>query len=279
MADGRGSPVTRDDNQLDPDEGPSTSRNVCGLDCQGELSELGRSQSDSDRGESSSDESCTESNTTPKSRKRVRKPRRWKKNVRIRLRNSGKKYTSAPGKEVLTTYFNNYFHIKHYYTVCTLGCCPNDSTCGCSLRCGENLTSSERRLIFDGLWSTENFDVQNAYLCGCVKVLQVARRYSPKGAKSRRQNTRVFYVKKGAVSVRACKKMFLKMHGISDGRLERALKAQQAASGSLHCDQRGRHEPGNKTKSDTVDNIKVHIKAFPDTNHTILGKTTLIESS
>ena len=129
--------------------------------------------------------------------------------------------------------------------------------------CGEKLTSAQRRIIFDGFWSTENFDVQNAYLCGCVKVLQVARRYSPKGAKSRRQNTRVFYIKKGAVSVRVCKKMFLKMHGISDGRLERALKAQQVAGGSLHCDQRGRHEPGNKTKPVTVDNIKEHIKSFP----------------
>ena len=96
-----------------------------------------------------------------------------------------------------------------------------------------------------------------------MKVLQVARRYSPGGAKSRRQHTRVFYIKKGAVSVRVCKKAFLKMHGVTDGRLERALKAQQAAGGSLHCDQRGRHEPGNKTKSETVDSIKAHIKSFP----------------
>ena len=123
VADSRGSPATRHDNQLDPGEGPSTSRNTCGLDRRGESTDPGRS--DSDRGESSGDESCTNRNTTPKSRKRVRKPQRWKKNVRIRLRNSGKKYRSAPGKEVLTTYFNNHFPIKHYYTVSTLGCCPN----------------------------------------------------------------------------------------------------------------------------------------------------------
>lgn len=101
VPDGRGSQATRDDNQLDPGEGPSTSRNASGPGCQGEVSEPETSQSDSDRGESSNGESCTESNTTPKSRKRVRKPQKWKKNVRIRLRNSGKKYTSAPGKQVL----------------------------------------------------------------------------------------------------------------------------------------------------------------------------------
>ena len=125
VANSRGSPATRHDNQLDPGEGPSTSRNTCGLDCRGEPTEPGRSHSDSDRSESSSDESCTERNTTPKSRKRVRKPQSWKKEVRIRLRNSGKKYRYAPGKEVLTAYFNNHCPIKHDYTVSTLGCCPN----------------------------------------------------------------------------------------------------------------------------------------------------------
>ena len=34
------------------------------------------------------------------SRKRVRRVQRWKKSKRIRLRNSGKSYTSAPGKPV-----------------------------------------------------------------------------------------------------------------------------------------------------------------------------------
>ena len=102
----------------------------------------------------------------------------------------------------------------------------DDTPCGCSLHCCEKLSSAERRQIFDGFWSTANFDVQNAYLCGCVKVLDVARRYSPTGARSRRQHTRVFYVKRGAVSERVCKKAFLNMHGVADGRLERALKAQ-----------------------------------------------------
>lgn len=34
------------------------------------------------------------------SRKRVRRVQRWKKSKQIRLRNSGKSYTSAPGKPV-----------------------------------------------------------------------------------------------------------------------------------------------------------------------------------
>ena len=35
-----------------------------------------------------------------------------------------------------------------------------------------------------------------------------------------------FYVKEGGVSVRVCKKAFLNMHSVANGRLDRALKAQ-----------------------------------------------------
>lgn len=88
VGDDGGSPAVRDDNQLDPDGGPSTSSpdNV-----------------DSDREEDGEDQGV-EGSTTPKTRKRVRKPRKWKKNVRIRLRNSGKDYTAALGKQVLFCY-------------------------------------------------------------------------------------------------------------------------------------------------------------------------------
>lgn len=95
VADDGSSPMMRDF-----DDRPSTSRDAyCGV-C-GELDEPEGSQSDSDCRENSSDGADVEGNPTPKSRKRVRRPRGWKKNVRIRLRNSGKDYTSAPGKKVL----------------------------------------------------------------------------------------------------------------------------------------------------------------------------------
>ena len=105
--------------------------------------------------------------------------------------------------------------------------------------------------------------MQNAYLCGCVKVQPVARRYSPSSSSSRRQNTQFFYVKKGGVSVRVCKKVFLNMHSVSNGWLDCALKTQVDDGGSVHCDQRGRHEPGNKTKQVVIDDIKAHINSFP----------------
>jgi len=63
--------------------------------------------------------------------------------------------------------------------------------------------------------------------------------------------------------VRVCKKAFLRIHGISNGRLDRALRAQIKNGGSPHNDQRGRHPPANKTNEADMALIKEHIQSFP----------------
>ena len=69
-------------------------------------------------------------------------------------------------------------------------------------------------------------------------------------------------MKNGAFSVRVCKVAFLRIHGMSNGRLSRALKAEEAAGGSPHADQRGRHPPGNKTSEELIAGV-THIMSFP----------------
>ena len=123
----------------------------------------------------------------------------------------------------------------------------NDTPCGCALHCYERLSKQQREKIFHGFWSTSSFDVQNAYLCGCVKVLAVKRRYISKGTSSRRNLTQVYYMHKGPVTVRVCKVAFLRIHAVSSGRLCRALQAQKEGNGAPHQDQRGRRPLSNKT--------------------------------
>lgn len=57
-------------------------------------------EGDSEDEEEPSEEAEIEDGETPKSRKRVRRVHRWKKSKRIKRRNSGRSYTSAPGKPV-----------------------------------------------------------------------------------------------------------------------------------------------------------------------------------
>ena len=138
-----------------------------------------------------------------------------------------------------------------------------DTPCKCALRCFEKVSAAQRTKLFDGFWSVESFDVQNTYLCGCVQIHNVARRYTSRRNESRRQFTRLYYVKNGAISIRICKVAFLKIHGVSNGRLGHALKAQEVTGGTPHSDQRGKHPPANKTSDGVIDGIKAHINSFP----------------
>jgi len=73
----------------------------------------------------------------------------------------------------------------------------------------------------------------------------------------------VFYLNKGGISIRVCKLLFLRTYAISNGRLDRALRAQVKEGGSPHMDQRGKHAPGNKTEQAVIDEVKQHIESFP----------------
>ena len=184
--------------------------------------------------------------TTPaNTRKRKRKEGGWQKNKRKRLRNTGQEYVTAKGKTVPP---------KHY----------GNTPCGCPLKCFEKVSEGQRQTLFDGFWASGDFNTQNAYISGCIKVVEIKRRYTAKGAESRRSNSRVYYVHNGAgISARVCRKAFLRIHGLSAGRVDRAIKAQCDSSGVPHIDQRGRRIPTNKTSDEQIRLVKEHINSFP----------------
>ena len=124
-------------------------------------------------------------------------------------------------------------------------------------------SSEERRkALFDGFWQTSNFDVQNAYLCGCIKVTCTKRKYTAKQAESRRTFSREYYVPNGEESLKICKRTFQSLFVVSDGRINRAIKAQAAEGGSPHADKRGHYKPANKTLASRVQYVKEHIESF-----------------
>ena len=64
------------------------------------------------------------------------------------------------------------------------------------------------------------------------------------------------------MSARVCKVVLSRIHAITNGRLDRALKAQ-ADGGSPHNDQRGHHTPPNKTSEASLAFMWEHISSFP----------------
>ena len=94
-------------------------------------------------------------------------------------------------------------------------------------------TESCRQGLFDGFWKSANFDLQNAYVCGCVKVLSTKKKYT-KAEESCRNFSRVFYVQNGSISERVYKTAFVSIFGILNGPFNSALQAQASDGGVPH---------------------------------------------
>ena len=61
--------------------------------------------------------------------------------------------------------------------------------------------------------------------------------------------------------MKVCIGAFHSIFAVSEGRINRALKAQSAASGAPHTDRRGRHEPINKITEEREGFVRQHIEA------------------
>ena len=131
-------------------------------------------------------------------------------------------------------------------------------------KCFGRVSGERYTQIFDGFWKLGDWNSQNSYLCGSIKISKVQRRYKRKDTStpSRRNFSRQFYVNEDGASVRMCKKAFLAIHGVSNGRLSRALKSFQAKS-SPQTDKRGNHVPKNKTPVDVLRFVRAYIESFP----------------
>ena len=73
----------------------------------------------------------------------------------------------------------------------------------------------------------------------------------------------MYYIHNGEKSVRVCKEAFLRIHGISSGRLTRILCGQAEQGGIPKLDRRGHKEPPNKTSEEDLTFIKECIESFP----------------
>ena len=116
----------------------------------------------------------------------------------------------------------------------------DNTPCKCKLACFKKVSQEQRQKLFSGFWKTSDFDLQNAYISGCVKVVSVKRRYTENPSDSRRNASRLYFVQTGGISTKVCKEAFLKIHAITNSCLDRALKAVGKHNGFPHQDQRGK---------------------------------------
>jgi len=59
-----------------------------------------------------------------------------------------------------------------------------NTLCGCHLNCFETVVEPQRKRLFEEFWKATDFNIQNAYICGCVKVVEVSKWYTARVAES-----------------------------------------------------------------------------------------------
>jgi len=101
-------------------------------------------------------------------RRKVRCEAEWKRNVRKRLRNSGKSYISSSGKAVLQRQMGK-------------GCSDK-----CRYKCKEHITEENRKKLFNSYWQTGDINHQRQFIVDHINR-RVTARPTKNVADSRRQ--------------------------------------------------------------------------------------------
>ncbi|XP_061624867.1 uncharacterized protein LOC133475673 isoform X1 [Phyllopteryx taeniolatus] len=188
-----------------------------------------------------------------KGNKRKRRPHEWLRSKMKEARNKGKAYVNTrgiavPGKNLVAL-------PRHL----------------CRHRCAERVTEEERRMIFRNFWDLGHFDLQNAFICGSVKLVGVQRRRPQRrrrdaGEAKNRSYSRKYSLTAGQGGhVEVCKTFFLATLCVSNGRVDRALQKQaEKGPGSPSPDGRGKHDNRRRVSDESLRLIKEHIASFPE---------------
>lgn len=180
-----------------------------------------------------------------RSRKHVRQPETWKKNVRKRRRQSGLDYINTRGILISEKIFSS-------------------STCNCPRQCRSKVPDDERVIIFSNFKSMGDRNMQVAFIAGHVSSVKKKCNSSPLTESDRHKIKKNCYKYYLTLSdnrrVEVCKKFFVDTLPVGRKTLERVAKT--AVGGMAKPDQRGK-KPSNKKSGDVRDYIRKHIISFP----------------
>lgn len=203
---------------------------------------------------SSSNEDAPRIKKKKSNRWRKSDPTSWTKNKAKVRRKSGKPYATKNGMNP--------------------GKSPKRVDCSkCRWKCTENFDEQARKKLCSEYWQLD-YCRQKDFIANNVSSVPPKTRRVRTGTGKRKESSRVFYFVKENVKCRVCKEFFLKTLCISHGPLETALSGVSELGVFTGNDQRGRHEPQNKTKPEVMETVKLHIESFPKMESHYCRKST-----
>ncbi|CAC5417836.1 unnamed protein product [Mytilus coruscus] len=180
----------------------------------------------------------------PKLENGKRPPETWKKNIRKKLRLSGKEYISVKGTVVEEK------KVK-----------PVDCS-KCFFRCHLGIDDEHRQQIFKTFWSLDTNDRKKDFIIANT-TQKITRTYlddNNEPVKKRKMFTDRTNLTLMETISKYARNFFLTTLGISETFANNALQNQQDGVGE---DKRGKHAPYNKTTNTAMDLVRRHIESFP----------------
>ncbi|XP_072032215.1 metastasis-associated protein MTA3-like isoform X2 [Amphiura filiformis] len=171
--------------------------------------------------------------------KRQRSPHNWKSRRRHEARSKGLEYISSRGK---------YVEAKK----------PQQACSDCRFRCSANFTEVDRNQICSEFYALANIDRQRDYVCTRVEEKPKKRSRAREGTGINRTISRVYWLIKDGNNIRVCQRFFTSTLAISEKSVRTALE-KGSNLGFMGMDQRGRHEPKNKTPAKDSEGARNHI--------------------
>lgn len=124
--------------------------------------------------------------------------------------------------------------------------------CACPKKCTRKISKKCRKQIFTMFWGIGTYGGRCAFLNSCINEVPKKRQYT-KNEKSRRNNTRKYYLK----GTEVCKTLFVKTLQISNSRIDVCLQKMESEN---FTDERGKKRLGHGFSDELKEQVIQHIK-------------------
>ena len=185
-----------------------------------------------------------EEQRTRRSRKGIRQPDKWQKNISQKQRNLGKSYFSLKTKKVVAA--------RKLGQPCKDGCF-------------ERIGMENVKEIFENFWAMGDINRQNAYLVNLIGEESYKRKYT-KAAVSKRPVRLTYTVIHDNTEYQVCREGFLGIHSIGRKKLELMVakkREAKASTGVPTLDKRGLNVKGNVVSSQKVESLHSFLRSLP----------------
>ncbi|KAL4713228.1 hypothetical protein ACJJTC_013158 [Scirpophaga incertulas] len=141
---------------------------------------------------------------------------------------------------------------------------PQTINCSkCKFKCSDHFDENTRNEICRHYWNLDFVGRKKFILANLCVVERPKRVLAVKNKRDQRAYTKKCYFINNDVKIQVCQNFFTKTLNIGPSVVFDAVKKRNSTGNFNTVDNRGKHEPSNKTKPQIMEEVRRHIESFP----------------